>query len=97
MKPNWLIVESFPAGTVPTSSKHSLPVRVAWPRWRRRIPEATMVDWMAMNKNVAASLNKVELIFIHMGRDQAGRPHIEKVLEATTENGRLVMTTRKPA
>lgn len=97
MKPNWLIVGELSRRDGPNFFEALAAGSCGLATVETPDPEASMADWMAMNKNVAAGLNKLELIFIHMGRDQAGRPHIEKVLEATAEDGKLVMTTRKPA
>jgi hypothetical protein len=56
-----------------------------------------MTDWLAMSKDAITNLAKLDLVLIHMGRDQGGRPRIEKVFEASVEEDRLVLTPRKPA
>lgn len=60
-------------------------------------PEATLADWLAMKRESAAHLGTVGPLIIHMERDQGGRPRVQRVLEATTDEERLVLTFLQPA
>jgi hypothetical protein len=50
-----------------------------------------------MSKNTVEHVAKVDLLLIHMGRDQGGRPRVEKVFEVSVEDGRLVLALRRPS
>jgi len=60
-------------------------------------PETTLGDWLAMSKTAADHLAKVNPMFIHMDRDQGGRPRVDRVLDVTMDNGKPVLTRRRPA
>jgi type IV secretory pathway ATPase VirB11/archaellum biosynthesis ATPase len=58
-------------------------------------PEATLNDWLAMNKPTAEQIQKLNPLVVHLGRDQDGRPRVERVIEVTTDRGNLVVTPRE--
>jgi type IV secretory pathway ATPase VirB11/archaellum biosynthesis ATPase len=58
-------------------------------------PEATLNDWLALNKSSAQQLQKLNPLLVHLGRDQDQRPRVEKVIEVTTDRGNLVVTPRE--
>lgn len=60
-------------------------------------PEATLNDWLALNKASAGQLQKLNPLVVHLGRDQDGRPRVEKVIEVTTDRGNLMVTPREQA
>ena len=60
-------------------------------------PEAFLGDWLGMSKAAADHLARVNPVLVHMDRDQGGRPRVERILEASMENGALVLTRRQPA
>jgi type IV secretory pathway ATPase VirB11/archaellum biosynthesis ATPase len=60
-------------------------------------PEATLADWLAIKRESAEHLRSVGPLIIHMERDQGGRPRVQRVLEATTDEERLVLTFLQPA
>jgi Flp pilus assembly CpaF family ATPase len=45
-------------------------------------PEVGLADWLAVSKEAPALLGKIMPILVHMERDQAGRPRLNRVLEA---------------
>jgi energy-coupling factor transporter ATP-binding protein EcfA2 len=97
MKPNWLIVGELSRRDGPGFFETLAVGSSGLATVQTPDPEATMTDWLAMNKNAAESLSKLELVLVHMGRDQAGRPRVERAFEVSVEDGRLVMTPRRPA
>ena len=58
-------------------------------------PEATLNDWLALNKASADQLQKLNPLVVHLGRDQDGRPRVERVIEITTDRGNLMVTPRE--
>jgi len=58
-------------------------------------PEATLNEWLAMNKPTADQLQMLNPLVVHLGRDQDGRPRVERVIEVTTDRGNLVVTPRE--
>ncbi len=58
-------------------------------------PETTLNDWLAMNKPAAEQLKMLNPLVVHLRRDADGRPHVERVIEVTTDKGCLVITRRE--
>jgi len=58
-------------------------------------PETTLNDWLAMSKPVADHLRALNPLVVHLRRETDGRPHVERVVEVTTEKGCLVVTPRE--
>jgi type IV secretory pathway ATPase VirB11/archaellum biosynthesis ATPase len=58
-------------------------------------PESTLNDWLAMNKASADHLRKLNPLVVHLVREEEGRPHVERVVEVTTEKGCLLVTPRE--
>jgi type IV secretory pathway ATPase VirB11/archaellum biosynthesis ATPase len=57
-------------------------------------PEATLNEWLALNKATADQLQKLNPLVVHLVRDDEGRPRVERVIEVTTDRGNLVVTPR---
>jgi type IV secretory pathway ATPase VirB11/archaellum biosynthesis ATPase len=58
-------------------------------------PEATLNDWLAMSKPAAEHLKKLNPLVVHLERAPEGRPHVERVIEVTTDRGCLIVTRRE--
>lgn len=58
-------------------------------------PETTLNDWLAMNKPAAEHLKRLNPLVVHLAREEGGRPHVERVVEVTTDKGCLVITPRE--
>jgi type IV secretory pathway ATPase VirB11/archaellum biosynthesis ATPase len=97
MKPNWLVVEELSRRDGPSFFEALAAGPSGLATVQTPDPETVMTDWLAMSKDAITNLAKLDLVLIHMGRDQGGRPRIEKVFEASVEEDRLVLTPRKPA
>ena len=97
MKPNWIVVGELSRRDGPGFFEALAIGSSGLATVQTPDPEAAMNDWLAMNKDAVTSLAKLDLVLTHMGRDQGGRPRIEKVFEVSVEEGRLVLTPRRPA
>lgn len=96
MKPNWLVVGELTRRDGPAFFEALAAGSSGLATAQAPDPETVMTDWLAMSKDAAANVAKLDLVLIHMGRDQGGRPRIEKVFEVSIEEDRLVLTPRKP-
>lgn len=97
MKPNWLIVGELSRRDGPLFFDVLAGGSSGLATVQTPDPEASMHDWFAMSRSTAENLAKLEVVLVHMARDQAGRPRLEKLYEVSVEEGQLVMTARKPA
>jgi type IV secretory pathway ATPase VirB11/archaellum biosynthesis ATPase len=97
MKPNWLVVGELSLRDGPNFLRALAPGSSGLATVQTPDPEAALSDWLAMSKAAADDLAKLDLVLVHMGRDQGGRPRIEKIFEAAVEEGGLVLTPRRPA
>jgi Flp pilus assembly CpaF family ATPase len=60
-------------------------------------PEDTLNDWLATHKPTAEQLRKLNPLVVHLAREDGGRPHVERVIEVTTDKGCLIVTRREQA
>ena len=60
-------------------------------------PEDTLNDWLATHKPTAEQLRKLNPLVVHLAREDGGRPHVERVVEVTTDKGCLIVTRREQA
>lgn len=97
MKPNWLVVGELGRRDGPSFFETLADGASGLATVQTPDPETAIADWLAMNRDVATHLSKIDLLLIHMVRDQGGRPRIERVLETAMEGEQLVLTPRKPA
>ena len=96
MKPNWFVVGELARREGPSFLECLATGPSGLTTVQTPDPEAIMTDWLAMSKDAAADMTKVDLILVHMIRDQAGRPRVERLLEAAMEDGTLILTPRRP-
>ena len=50
-----------------------------------------------MSREVGEQLAAIKPLFVHMERDQGGRPRIQRLVEVTVDGGKPVLTTFRPA
>ncbi|MCL4368097.1 MAG: CpaF/VirB11 family protein [Actinobacteria bacterium] len=97
MKPNWLVVGELSRRDGPNFFDALAGGMAGLATVQTPDPQATMTDWLTMSKNAIISLAKIDLVLTHVGRDHGGRPRVERVFEASVEEGRFSLTIRKPA
>ena len=97
MKPNWLVVGELSLRDGPNFLRALAAGSSGLATVQTPDPEAALSDWLAMSKDAADDLAKLDLVLVHMGRDQGGHPRIEKIFEAAVEEGGLALTPRRPA
>jgi Flp pilus assembly CpaF family ATPase len=51
-------------------------------------PQVALADWLSLSREMADRLAAVRPVFVHMDRDQGGRPRVQRILQTTVENGR---------
>jgi len=54
-------------------------------------PQLTLADWLSTNRRLEEPLGTLRPIFVHLERDQGGRPRVVKILECLPEDGKLVL------
>jgi hypothetical protein len=58
-------------------------------------PESTLNEWLASSRVAADHIKKLNPLIVHLVREAGGVPHVEKVIEVTTDRGNLVVTPRE--
>jgi type IV secretory pathway ATPase VirB11/archaellum biosynthesis ATPase len=96
MKPNWIIAGELVRRDGPafldvlTESTSGLATIQA------PDPEVALTDWLAMSRGAPEHLAAIKPLIIHMERDQGGRPRVQRLLDVTMDDERLVLTPRRP-
>ncbi len=54
-------------------------------------PHLILADWLSTGLQLNERLGEVRPIFVHLERDQGGRPRVVKILECRPEGGKLVL------
>jgi type IV secretory pathway ATPase VirB11/archaellum biosynthesis ATPase len=88
MKPTWLVAGELlrrdgPAFFEACNSGISGLATVETPD-----PEMALVDWISMTREMAERLETLKPIFVHMDRDQGGRPRVLRIVETSVEGGK---------
>ncbi len=96
MKPNWVIARDLVRRDGPGFLETLVQGTSGLATVSTPDPEATLADWLAMKRETADHLRSVGPLIIHMERDQGGRPRVQRVLEATADGERLVLTVLQP-
>ena len=96
MKPTWIIAGELlrregPAFFETINSGTSGLATVECPD-----PQLIIADWLSMSREVSEQLTAIKPLFAHMERDQGGRPRIQRLVEATVDGTRAVLTTFRP-
>jgi type IV secretory pathway ATPase VirB11/archaellum biosynthesis ATPase len=97
MKPNWFVVGELSRREGPAFFEALAAGASGLATVQTPDPQVAMSDWLAMSKDAATHLADVEMIILHMVRDQAGRPRADRLYEVAVENDVLVMTPRRPS
>lgn len=58
-------------------------------------PENILNEWLALSKGMAQQLKILNPLVVHLVREDGGQPHVERVIEVTTDRGNLVVTPRE--
>lgn len=96
MKPNWVVVGELARRDGPAFLESLAGGASGLATVQTPDPEASLADWLAVSRATADHLNSTNPLVVHMERDQGGRPHIEKVLDAKMDGELLVLTPRRP-
>jgi type IV secretory pathway ATPase VirB11/archaellum biosynthesis ATPase len=59
--------------------------------------KATLNDWISLNQDVLAHLDKVRPLIVQMERDQSARPRVAQVVEVSIKDAQLLLQPRRPA
>lgn len=91
MKPTWLVAGELgrrdaPAFFEALSRDTSGLATVQTPD-----PGMMLADWLSTTRGIEAQLLEARPLFVHMDRDQAGRPRIVKMLELVAEDDKPVL------
>lgn len=55
-------------------------------------PEVTLLDWLSTARRLKEEITAIRPVFVHLERDQGGRPRVMSILECVTEkDGRAVL------
>ena len=52
-------------------------------------PQLALADWLSTARRLEEQLTELRPVFVHLERDQGGRPRVVKILECAPENGKL--------
>ena len=96
MKPNWVVVGELARRDGPAFLESLAGGASGLATVQTPDPEASLADWLAVSRATADHLNSTNPLVVHMERDQGGRPHIEKVLDAKMDGDVLVLSPRRP-
>ncbi len=58
-------------------------------------PENILNEWLALSKSAAEQIKILNPLVVHLARENGGQPHVQRVIEVTTDRGNLVITPRE--
>jgi type IV secretory pathway ATPase VirB11/archaellum biosynthesis ATPase len=96
MKPTWIIAGELLRREGPAFFETLLPGTSGMATVESPDPQLTIADWLSMSREIGERLTAVKPLFVHMERDQGGRPRIQRLVEAVVEGGRPVLTAYRP-
>lgn len=96
MKPNWVVVGELGRRDGPGFFEALSGGSSGLATVRAPDPEAALTDWTTMSRDTTAHMAKLEIVLVHVVRDQAGRPKLDRMVEVAVDDGRLVLTPRSP-
>jgi Flp pilus assembly CpaF family ATPase len=96
MKPNWIIAGELARRDGPAFFEALAQGSSGLATVQTPDMEATLTDWLAVNRPTLAHLGSANPLLVHMERDQGGRPRIEKILDAQMSGELLVLTPHRP-
>ena len=96
MKPTWIIAGELLRREGPAFFETLVPGTAGMATIESPDPQLTIADWLSMSREIGERLTAVKPLFVHMERDQGGRPRIQRLVEAVVDGGRPVLTAYKP-
>ena len=97
MRPTWIIAGELMRREGPVFFEALVPGTAGMATVESPDPQLTIADWLSMSRDIGERLTTVRPLFVHMERDQGGRPRIQRLVEAVVDGGRPVLTTYRPA
>jgi type IV secretory pathway ATPase VirB11/archaellum biosynthesis ATPase len=96
MKPTWIIAGELLRREGPVFFETLAPGTSGLATVESPDPQVTIADWLSMSREVGERITAVRPLFVHMERDQGGRPRIQRLVEAVVDGGRPVLTAYRP-
>ena len=96
MKPTWIVAGELLRREGPTFFETLLPGTSGLATVESPDPQLTIADWLSVGRDMRDRLTTVRPLFVHMERDQGGRPRVQRMVEATVDGGRPILTAYRP-
>jgi type IV secretory pathway ATPase VirB11/archaellum biosynthesis ATPase len=96
MKPTWLIAGELLRREGPVFFETLTPGISGMATVESPDPQLIIADWLSMSREIAQQVTAVRPLFVHMERDQGGRPRIQRLVEAAIDGGKPVLTAYRP-
>jgi type IV secretory pathway ATPase VirB11/archaellum biosynthesis ATPase len=96
MKPTWIIAGELLRREGPVFFETINPGTAGLATVECPDPQLIIADWLSMSRDIADRLATIKPLFAHMERDQGGRPRIQRLVEATVDGVKPVLTTFRP-
>ena len=97
MRPTWIIAAELLRREGPAFFETLVPGTSGMATVESPDPQLTIAEWLSMSREIGDRLTTVRPLFVHMERDQGGRPRIQRLVEAAVDGGRPVLTAYRPA
>jgi Flp pilus assembly CpaF family ATPase len=96
MKPTWIIAGELLRREGPAFFETITPGTSGMATVESPDPQLIIADWLSMSREVGEQLTAIKPLFVHMERDQGGRPRIQRLVEATVDGAKAILTTFRP-
>jgi type IV secretory pathway ATPase VirB11/archaellum biosynthesis ATPase len=96
MKPTWVIASELLRREGPAFFEVINPGTAGLATVESPDPQLIIADWLSMSRDVGDQLTTIKPLFAHMERDQGGRPRIQRLVEATVDGVKPVLTSFRP-
>ena len=96
MKPTWIIAGELLRREGPIFFDIINPGTAGMATVEAPDPQLIIADWLSMSREVGEQLTAIKPLFVHMERDQGGRPRIQRLVEATVDGAKAVLTSFRP-
>ena len=96
MKPTWIIAGELLRREGPIFFDIINPGTAGMATVEAPDPQLIIADWLSMSREVGEQLMAIKPLFVHMERDQGGRPRIQRLVEATVDGAKAVLTSFRP-
>ena len=96
MKPTWIIAGELLRREGPAFFETLTPGTSGMATVESPDPQLIIADWLSMSREVGEQLMAVKPLFVHMERDQGGRPRIQRLVEATVDGAKAILSTFRP-